>query len=349
MASKDQQIAEDFIARSVDLFRFTAAERSKVLKILKTVEDELTYLLTYSGKNLSDITRADKARILRQARALIEEHYATAGEAFDASLAGVASVESKATAKAFGNAFQGQIEPALPTEVVLRKLVDGTLVQGHTVGAWFDRQEGDLAFRFQLELQQGIAQAETNAQIIKRVRDNVMPVARNNVAALVQTSVQTVSAAARRETVKANSDIIKGIRQISTLDGHTTPICIAYAGAEWDLNYKPIGDNKLPYNGGVPRHWNCRSIEVPITRTFKELGIDLPEPPASTRAAHGGQVRGNITFDEFLRSKPKAFVDDLLGPGRAELWRDKTITLQQLLDQHGRPLTLEELRSRHGV
>jgi hypothetical protein len=37
----------------------------------------------------------------------------------------------------------------------------------------------------------------------------------------------------------------------------------------------------------------------------------------------------------------------MLGKGRAELWRDGKITLQQLLDQRGNPLTLQQLRQRY--
>ena len=35
--------------------------------------------------------------------------------------------------------------------------------------------------------------------------------------------------------------------------------------------------------------------------SFKELGIDVPEPDASTRASDEGQVSADITFDDFLK------------------------------------------------
>ena len=48
---------------------------------------------------------------------------------------------------------------------------------------------------------------------------------------------------------------------------------------------------------------------------------------------------------EWLKSKPKAYVDDLLGPGRAKLFLDGKITLSQLVSGSGRELTLEELKA----
>ncbi len=47
---------------------------------------------------------------------------------------------------------------------------------------------------------------------------------------------------------------------------------------------------------------------------------------------------------KWLKSKPKEYVDDLLGKGRSDLFLSGKITLPQLLDQSGRPLRLDELR-----
>ena len=58
-----------------------------------------------------------------------------------------------------------------------------------------------------------------------------------------------------------------------------------------------------------------------------------------------GQVAADLTFADFLKGKPASFADEMLGKGRAELWRDGKITLSKLLDQKGNPLTLAELRN----
>jgi hypothetical protein len=57
-----------------------------------------------------------------------------------------------------------------------------------------------------------------------------------------------------------------------------------------------------------------------------------------------GVVAADLTFDQFLKSKPPEFADKMLGKGRAELWRSGKITLNQLLDQRGNPLTLAQLK-----
>lgn len=66
-----------------------------------------------------------------------------------------------------------------------------------------------------------------------------------------------------------------------------------------------------------------------------------------TRASMNGEVAQDLTFDDFLKGKPKGFADEMLGKGRAELWRSGKITLNQLLDQRGNPLTLEQIKARY--
>jgi len=167
---------------------------------------------------------------------------------------------------------------------------------------------------------------------------------RRNAATLVATSVQQVASDARREVFDANEDIVKVIRQLSTLDSHTSQICVAYSGAEFDNERKPIPPTTLPYNGGVPRHFSCRSVETTLTKSYAELGIDAPEKPVGQRASQIGPISADTTMADFIRMRGRGFADELLGIGKADLFLSGKITLQQLLDQSGRPLTLEELQ-----
>jgi hypothetical protein len=370
---KDDEIADELIKRQIDLLRFSAGQRSVVLRILKTMEEDLIELLYFSGRELSEATRADKARLLKEAQKVIEASYGDISEDLARSLLGLAQVEAGGVAATLGAALQSAIVPALPAAATFKRIVDGTLIDGAPSADWWKRQAGDMAFRFKNAVGQGMAQAETNAQIISRIRGKavssrmvdgkrvytyaggVMDTSRRNAAALVQTSVQAVANQARMDTFEANDDVLKGYKQVSTLDGHTTLDCVAYSGATWDVKKQPTGKTKLPFvsprgaTSGTPRHWNCRSVIVPITKSFRELGLNIAEFEPTERAATGEPVAGSTTFDAYLKRKGKAFTDDLLGPGRAELWRSKKITLQQLLDQSGRPLSLAELKRRYGI
>jgi hypothetical protein len=77
--------------------------------------------------------------------------------------------------------------------------------------------------------------------------------------------------------------------------------------------------------------------------------IYTPEESRSgfTRASSIGQIDAKTTFDQYLKRVPSDQVDDMLGKGRAQLWRDGKITTPQLLDQAGNELTLKQLREKY--
>jgi hypothetical protein len=148
--------------------------------------------------------------------------------------------------------------------------------------------------------------------------------------------------AARLESFRNNSDVLLGVRQISTLDSHTCLICIAYSNAEWDLDGKPINGTVLPFLGGPPRHFNCRSVLVGISKS------SILRNHTGTRASDEGQIDRKISFDDFLKRKSPEYVDEMLGAGRAQLWRDGKIRCCDLLNDKGSVLSLAELHHLFG-
>jgi hypothetical protein len=265
-------------------------------------------------------------------------------------LLGLARHEATATASTFATIG---LEATIPTEAVLRALVNGSLIEGHAAGAWWAKQSDDLAFKFASQVRQGIAAGETLMDIVRRVAGSprlgipgIMDISRRNAGALVHTSIMQVANDARMAVYQANQDIMKGYRYLSTLDGNICPRCIARSGSTWDLEYKPTGGTKLEYVP-TPIHFKCRCLILPILKSYKELGApEIQEPPTGTRASDEGQVRADITMTEWLKGKPKAYVDDLLGPGRSDLFLKGKISLSDLVSQNGRPLTLEQLRGK---
>lgn len=341
MAISKEDISGRLIAKSIDLFRLNVTERKKAVLLLEKMRKELNAKLASD-----DITTIGKRRLnelLKESTAIIDEYYSKINTGLSGVLSGLSDHEAEFTSRIF---IDAGLSAKVPSQVVMSALVSDLLIQGAPSSAWWARQSETTRFNFAQQVRQGIAQGETNQKIIGRVK-GFMVARQKDAAALVQTSIQTVANNARMATFKANSGLITAVKQLSTLDGHTSDVCVAYSGGEWTLDGKPINGTTLPFNSGPPRHFNCRSVLVPITKSFKELGVDIPEPPEGTRASDQGQIPANTTFSEFLDNKSKAYQDDLLGKGRAELWRAGKITLRDLLDQNGRPLTLKELIAKH--
>jgi len=262
-----------------------------------------------------------------------------------------------AEAEFFRDAMVGVgIDAVLPPAAVISDIAQSALVQGATIGDWFSRLNESTRFDVERTVKNGVLLGQTNAQIAKAIigigDKGGEPIAksRRDAMAITRTAVQTVAKDARLASLEANADIIKEVQWVSTLDSRTSDICIVRSGKTWTYpDFQPV-KHKIPWNGGPPAHWNCRSTFIPITKSFEELTNgrikDKVEP--GTRASMDGYVAADLTFDAFLKSKPPEFADQMLGKGRAELWRSGKITLNQLLDQRGNPLTLAELRAQYG-
>jgi len=339
--------AHDYVlSDALNVLRAGAGETKQVIGVLLELEKDLKALLI--SNDIGAARKAEARKVLKEADEAISAYYRRIAGELDES--GVAEAVTRATVKAL-EAATGKAADTLSPDY-LDSLVSNVLIEGAPSKDWWHTQGDDLAFKFGNQVRQGLANAETTAQIVQRVVGKrsvggIMDTARRNAESLVRTSVQTVAGDARLATFRKNADIVKGMRQVSTLDGRTTLICIAYSNAEWDLEGQPINGTTLKFNGGPPRHWGCRSVLVPITKTFAEMGLDIPEAPKGTRASDVGQVQADISFDAFLKRRGKAFQDEVLGPGRADMWRAGTITLRDLVNGNGSPITISALKALH--
>ena len=344
MKKSDLIIADEILRAQIMLMRFTAGEQKRVVALLLGMRKELKAKLQ---TGLTDFSRARVNKTLKACTAVINSYYA--GIQTELNLFEVAQIQRQSTANAL--TLIG-LDASLPTAAVLKALVSNALIDGAPLSAWWAKQAEDTAFRFAAQVRQGVAQGETLNQIVDRIVGNpkkgiagTMDIARRHASTLTHDAIMQISNDARMATYQENENLLRGYRQLSTLDSRTSAICVAYSGATWNLNYKPMEGTTLPFNNGCPRHPGCRSVIVPLTKTYRQLGIDVPEKEPGTRASDLGQIKADTTFEAFLDRHDKAYSDRLLGKGKAELYRSGKITLRDLVDGNGRELTLEQLKA----
>lgn len=356
MTGPDLLVAESFITHQLDLLRLGAYTQAQALQLLDELGRALEDLLRTPG-GLTVFTRQRLNRLLAQAGKVIDDYYTEITARTHATLEGVARVQSVATISALqpvaDTTLTVSLAANLPPQSFLKKLLSRTLIHGARSVTWWRRQARDTQLRFANAVRQGAILGETNTQIVNRVAGGiatpgVMKISKAQARTLVHASIQQVANEARLETFRNMGDVVKGVRQLSTLDSRTTPICVAYAGGEWNLQGKPIGRTRLPFNGGPPRHWNCRSVLVPITKTFRELGISMPEVGRIAPRYASADGPTDLTMRQWLKSRTKEQLAEQLGVGRASMFRRGEITLQELVDMKGRPLTLKQLEAKYG-
>jgi len=372
--SANTKLQSAFVGLSVDLHRVTEATRQKILPYLTVLKQDLGDAITSAdipGVSRTDWQRARTETLIKQTGKTIDSTYSSIGTRMTGEMIDLADYVHDASHSIFKDVFNVDILSTTMTKKDLEVIAEDTLIKGAPSSDWWEKQSADLQSRFASEIRMGVLQGETNDQLVQRIRggfagwrnmeiDNelkpvrsyeggVMNVSTREAEALVRTSVQTISNEVLSQTYEDNQDVLKGRQFVATLDLRTTEICRAYDGAIFDFDDNPTPDSpvQLEFPGNPPLHWNCRSVLVPITKSWDELsGLKgIPEIGDSTRASMDGQVSDKLDYEDWLRGQSEERQIAVLGPGKYELWKDGGLTMQQMIDQQGNPLTIDELRA----
>ena len=347
----DRKLHDALISYQLDLRRLEAGTRSRVLALFDKLVRELSAELS-GPRELTKLGKARRKELIRQIELLTGNFYKSAQLELTEIVEGLAEAQATHAAKILAGTVPITVNAVLPSDTMLTRIARDVLIDGGPVASWWNKLAVDTSFRVGNAIRQGVVQGETNAQVITRVAGKpgtvgALDTARHNIAALVHTVMQTVANDSRLAVFDANKDIIKEYEWFSAMDGHVCPRCIALSGRRWKNNkaHDPIG-HTVPFRN-PPIHWNDRCVLLPITKSFKELGVDINEVPPGERASRFGPISSRTTFDEFLKRMPESQQNEMLGVGRAQLWRDGKITLAQLIDGKGRELTLAELKDKY--
>lgn len=332
------------IAFQLDLARLDADTRARVAPIIESLQRELVSMVA-----AGPINKRRVASLLKEAQAAIDAAYSEAHAVTAVTTDALPAVAASAAIRSLDLGLPPGIDATSPDTL---PLAARTLIEGAALGDWFARQGDDTAWRFVQAVRQGFINGETNQQIIARIAGRagfpgVMQISQRNAAALVQTAVSSVANAARMATFEANRDLVVRYRWLTALDGHVCPRCAARADRTWRASDKAAIGHGIAW-AVPPIHFNDRCVIVPETKTWRELGVDIPEPPPGMRASRNGPVPATTTFAEWLKRQPASVADDALGAGRADMWRSGRITLQDLVNGQGRPLTLVQLQKKYG-
>ena len=171
-----------------------------------------------------------------------------------------------------------------------------------------------------------------------------------NVSAVAKTVVGAAGSESRDAFMVKNSGIIKCRQWISTLDTHTTPMCITRDLKMYTVAkpVQPVG-HSIPYGAGPGRlHYGCRSEENIVLKGIDEMGLS-GDFSAATRASMGGQVPAGLKYSDWLAKQDDYTKERVLGVTRAALVKSGKMKIPQLYSDTGNMIPLKQLKISDGA
>jgi SPP1 gp7 family putative phage head morphogenesis protein len=356
----NEQLADAAIGHAVDLSRYSNGAVRRIIALLNRTDADLFGQL---GAALSQMTPEAFTvewleQVLSGVRRLNLSAYQQIERELTTELQALAAYEAQYQYQLFRTTLPPQVVNLIGVATVSAETAYAAAMarpfQGVLLREWAQRAGEARMIRIRDALRMGFVEGQTVDQMVRRLRgtraagfaDGLIEIDRRNAAAVVRTAVQHTAATVRDRFHEENGDIIKAIEWVSTLDSRTTPECMLRDGKQYTRDHKPIG-HKLPWGAGPGRfHWQCRSTSVAITKSWRELGLDMDEMDPGTRASMDGQVPAQTTYADWIKKQSAARQDEILGPARGKLLREGGLTLDRFADDRGKWISLDQLRER---
>lgn len=347
--STNEKLLDEAIRHAIHAERFGKGLARRISALLDAVDGDIAGLiadrLARVDPSAGPATTRRLNDLLVSLRNVNDRVYGKVGKELQAELTTFAEYEANYQAENLEASTSIDYKAALPPATVLKELVTNSPIDGFLLSSWVDNMSRNRLARIEQQLRIGIVEGETIDQIVGRIRgtkakrytDGVLAISRKSAQSLAITSVSTVSNNARLEVFKANTKLIKALQWVSTLDSRTSPVCQSRDGKTYEID-KP--------HPRPPAHVRCRSLLVPVTKSFAEMGLDAKEYSPDARASMDGQVAGNQKFGGWLKKQPRERVEDIMGKERAELYLSGKVPFERFFNEDDQYYTLAELRRR---
>lgn len=360
MASANEWLADEAVARSIDLTKYSNWLVYRLLAILNRADANLAAQLeaALDSMPVGSWTVERIESLLSSVRTLNAQVYAELVEQLGNELHGLTETEVRFQTETLTQPLPVQVAQRF-SAVSIEQVHAAALArpfQSRLLREWGEGLEQGRMARIRDAVRMGFVEGKTISQIVREVRgtraqnytDGIIEIDRRHAESVVRTAVSHTAGYARDQVLAANADLVKGVVWRSTLDGRTSQMCRIRDGLKYALEtHKPIG-HKIPWLAGPGRlHWNCRSTSSPLLKSWQELGgADIADWTPSQRASMDGAVPADMTYAEWFKRQGAERQDSILGPTRGKLYRTGDLELADFSNNRGQMLNLTQLRER---
>ena len=356
MPNLNTKIAEELISHLHDIVAFTNGEIKELVSILnKAHEQTLEEVAKLEAKGITE------ARVQRVNKAILEAYNEAKvvyqNELYDSSF-GLMKNEVAIGSNLLTESIPVKLDLLKPSASLLKRLVKDTPIsigknQTITAPSFLESLFGIGSESVVNEVKYGIINGRTPSQIVRKLKGTAINNGKDGdlfnlfnkkTESFVRTANISYTNEARQSLYQENADIIKGEKVDATLDTRTCQICANYDNKVtlWNKQGEIYQDG---LNGARPPfHYNCRCVLVPITRSWKDLGLDKDDLPELTRSSMDGEVPQDTTYADWFDKQPRKRQIEILGESRYELYKNG-LPINKFAN-NGKTFTLKELEAR---
>jgi len=337
----NEDLSDAYVDHRLDLLRFEAGTVQRLVLAYEEALSATQAVLARAQREAAQGQLSDRTRALLQDRAdSLREDLSALLTLADSIVREGLDVAARAEVAATGQLFNATTEgldiswTRPPIGDVLASILEPVGSRG-----WPDRLAVNL-LNLHSDVSRVIARSVARGASMPSVaRDLAQTLGRterqhrSSMVALARTEVQRVANTAALASYEANADVVKEVQYLATLDSRTCPVCAPLHGTVYALD-----DPDIPV---PPLHARCRCDLSPITKSWAELGLG----PAQANLFDGSAPSGtDLDFPAWLKRQPDSTADAILGPTKAQAWRDG-VPLDAFSD--GRDvLTIDEVKAR---
>jgi hypothetical protein len=369
---KDLVVLARFEEAQYALDKYTDKELLRIQQIVNKAKKQVTDYVKERGGKLTEWNDQRSREVLREMDRLTlgvqgqlaDKIHAMAEQTFKEGISNYENILS------FDGRVKGFNTIALsPTQ--LKSLVRDTPVGGRLLQqelkngkkSWLNRTfNKELQQDIRGEIAAGMMRGKGYPELVKRLHQGFDNISKREAVTLARTYVQSANVRAMQEVYGDNFDIVKGVKWSAVMENGYSQTgrgtCIRCAALDGTI-YKP------GTNPPCPLHPRCRCLLLPVTKTYKELGLDIEEIKEAYRPytlrqnknidAGGrrkilevGRHQGN--YASWFEGRDDKFKINVIGPKRFELMQQTDMKFQDLVDSKtGRLFTLKELQQKFEV
>jgi len=337
-----------------ELDTYNDKELRKIQRAVNKARNQVVSYVQERGDKIKEWSERRSEQIIDEMDRLTTGLQTQLGESISkmATATAVASIPAYNDILSFGGKVVGFNNVAL-SAAQLKSIVEKTPVGGRLLRnslkdgtqGWMQRT---FTAKMQGELREDLLAGRLRGfgprELAKAIREKFDNLSKKEIITLARSYNHAASTKAMDLVYQQNQDVVKRVKWTATLEtgykkkGRGTCIrCAVLDGRTFELNDHPP----------CPLHPRCRCVLTPVTKSYKELGLDVEEVkegsrPYTKRTRYEnidvgrrkkilsiGQHEGNYG-SWFYKQGPK-FQKDMVGPNRAKLIRTGEIDFDDLI------------------